>query len=316
MARKTLNTKSIKTIAQATEHFLLQSKPNLKESTFSRYSFICERHIVPYFEGLDITELNSEHISSFTQDKLSNGGLTGKPMSPKTINDMVCVLIQIAKISCELDVSTNRLIYKQNDINVFTETEYDRLKTYLAIGLDNKKLGIVVAMLTGIRIGELCALKWDNIDLNNGIITIDKTMQRIKVTADMGKAKTKIIIDSPKSIASMRAIPIPSTLHRKLEEFQASDSTYLLTNTTDYIEPRIYQRHFKNYLEACNIKDKNFHALRHTFATRAISKEMDIKTLSILLGHTDVGFTMKRYVHPNMEHKRAQIEKFAVDFNN
>jgi len=99
-----------------------------------------------------------------------------------------------------------------------------------------------------------------------------------------------------------------------LQKFKAKPDTYLLTNTKKYIEPRSYQKHFKNYLNACNIKDNKFHALRHTFATRAIAKEMDIKTLSVLLGHTDVSFTMKTYVHPNLEHKRNQIEKLATGF--
>jgi len=139
-------------------------------------------------------------------------------------------------------------------------------------------------------------------------------MQRIKSTDDTGKAKTKIIIDTPKSKASIRSIPIHSTLLDILKNLQSCDNSYILTNTGNYIEPRTYSRHFKDYLKACEIKDNNFHTLRHTFATMAISSGMDIKTLSMLLGHTDVSFTMERYVHPNMEHRRTQIEKLAVGF--
>jgi len=218
------------------------------------------------------------------------------------------------KIYCNSNIDFDKLSYKQSEISIFTEPEYNKLKAYLAISEDNKKLGIIVAMLTGIRIGELCALKWENIDLKHEVITINKTMQRIKIADNTGATKTKVIIDTPKSNASIRAIPIPQILLHKLEMFKSKENTYLLTNTTDYIEPRIYQRHFKSYLEACSIKDNNFHTLRHTFATMAISRGIDIKTVSILLGHTDVGFTMKRYVHPNMEHKREQIEKLAMGF--
>ena len=314
MAKKTQNKRGIKTIEQATKDFLEQSRQKLKESTFSRYSFICERHIIPYFKDMELNNLDDEAVNNFIQDKLNNGGLTGKPLSPKTVNDMTCVLLQIVKDYCKLGDDIEKPSYKQNDVNIFTETEYNQLKAYLSIGVDNKKLGIIVAMLTGIRIGELCALTWRNIDLDNGIIFINKTMQRVKNTDATKKAKTKIIIDNPKSNASMRKIPIPEILLNKLKGFKSKESTYLLTNTTDYIEPRIYQRHFKACLQECTIKDNNFHTLRHTFATLAISRGVDIKTVSILLGHTDVAFTMKRYVHPNMEHKRLQIEKLAIDF--
>jgi len=314
MVNKTRNKRAINTIEQATKDFLAQSKSKLKESTFSRYSFICERHIIPYFKGMNLDRLNTESINNFVQYKLNNGGLTSKPMSPKTINDMTCLLLQIAKSYCKLDITIDKLSYNQNEISIFTESEYNKLKAYLTIGTDSKKLGIIVAMLTGVRIGELCALKWENINLDSGVITIDKTMQRIKITADIEKAKTRIIIDKPKSNASTRAIPIPEILLHKLQGFKSSNNTYLLTNTTDYIEPRIYQRHFKGYLQACSIRDNNFHTLRHTFATMAISRGVDIKTVSLLLGHTDISFTMKRYVHPNMEHKRQQMEKLAIDF--
>jgi len=312
MAQKARNNRNISTVEQAAKDFL--AKSTLKESTFSRYSFICERHIIPYFEGITLDKLSSESINNFTQHKQKNGGLTGMPLSPKTINDMTCLLIQIIRNYCKFDPSIEKLACQQSEIKIFNETEYNKLKAYLSIGTDNKKMGIILVMLTGIRIGELCALKWENVDLINEVIYINKTMQRIKDTTKIGKAKTKIIEDTPKSNASIRTIPISSILLRKLKEFKANDNTYLLTNTTNYIEPRIYQRHFKNYLEACNIKDNNFHVLRHTFATRAVTRAMDIKTLSVLLGHTDVSFTMKRYVHPNMEHKREQIEKLAIGF--
>ena len=309
----------VRTMEEATKIFLSKSKIKLekdkiKESTFSRYSFLCERHIIPYFRDIDLDSLNEEYINEFIQYKLNHGGLEGKSLSNKTTNDIICLLMQIVKNYCKVDSDIEKPSYKLNEVTIFSEAEYNKLKAYLAVGTDNKKLGIIVAMLTGIRIGELCALKWGNIDLISEVIIINKTMQRIKNTDSNNKSKTKIIIDTPKSDTSIRKIPIPAILLSKLEKFKANDNTYLLTNTTNYIEPRIYQRHFKNYLSESDIKDNNFHTLRHTFATMAISRGVDIKTVSLLLGHTDVSFTMKRYIHPNIEHKRAQIEKLAVGF--
>jgi integrase len=307
-----------RTLDEITKDFLAKAKKRLKESTFSRYSFICERHIIPYFNDIELGKVNAKIINKFIQYKLKDGGLSGNPMSPKTVSDIVCLLLQIIRGYSKSGVDTvmdiEKPSYRPSEISIFTEVEYNRLKAYLSIGTDSKKLGIITAMLTGIRIGELCALKWQDIDLVTGIIAIDKTIQRINVAEGKATQKTKIVIDTPKSPASIRKIPIPEILIDKLMKFKSSGNTYLLTNTSSYIEPRIYQRHFKSYLEACDIKDNNFHTLRHTFATRAIEKGVDIKTLSVTLGHSDVSFTMKRYVHPNMEHKRVQIEKIASGF--
>ena len=302
----------LRTVEDATKGFL--SNPKLKASTLSQYRFTCNRHILPYFKDTELSRLNNEVINGFIQEKINSIGLHGKPLSPKTINDITCLLVQIIRNHSQFDIDIKKPRHRQEEISVFAKDEYDRLKTYLSIETDSKKLGIIIAMLTGLRIGELCALKWENIDLENGAIFIDKTIQRIKSTDTTVKAKTRIIIDAPKSIASIRAIPTPLVLLTLLKGFQASNSSYVLTNTTKFIEPRVYQRHFKGYLKACNVRSHKFHALRHTFATMAISKGIDIKTLSMLLGHTDVSFTMRRYVHPNMEHKRIQIEKLAVGF--
>ncbi|MCL2611467.1 MAG: site-specific integrase [Defluviitaleaceae bacterium] len=304
----------IKTIEYATKDFLTKAKSKLKESTFSRYSFICERHIVPYFQGVQLNQLSNQDITDFIQYKLKNGGLRGTPLSPKTINDMVCLLAQIIKNYSKFDIDIEKPQYIQEEISIFTEAEYSKLKSYLSIGTDSKKLGIIIAMLTGLRVGELCALKWENIDLERGTIFINKTIQRIKNTDRTARAKTKVIIDTPKSKTSIRTIPIQGILLSKLAQFQANSGSYVLTNTKKYIEPRVYQRHFKAYLGACAIREYNFHVLRHTFATTAISNGTELKALSMILGHSDVGFTMQCYVHPNLEHRRIQIEKVAIGF--
>jgi len=303
-----------KTIEQAVKAYLIKEKSKLKQSTFSRYSFICERHIIPYFQGIQLDQINNQTINDFIQYKLRRGGLRETSLSPKTVNDMVCLLTQIIKKHIQLDLDIEKPQYRQEEITVLADPELNSLKSYLTIGTDSKKLGIFIAMLTGIRIGELCALKWENVDLEQGTIFINETMQRVKMTDNSSKRKTKIIIDTPKSPASIRRLPIPEILVATLRRFKADNDFFVLTNTKKYIEPRVYQRQFKSYLEACSIRDYNFHVLRHTFATMAIAKGVDIKTLSVLLGHTDVSFTMKRYVHPNMEHKRLQIEKLAVGF--
>jgi len=290
------------------------TKAKLKESTYSRYSFLCEKHILSYFENMEVSKINNECINKFINYKLKNGGLDGEPLSPKTVNDMVCLLLQILKPYRYFDMDIEKPSCRQKEVSIFTKKEYNKLKEYLSIGTDSKKLGIIVAMLTGIRIGELCALKWEHIDLENATISINNTIQRIKTNDAKGSKKTKIIIDTPKSDMSIRSIPIPEILLAKLIKFKADNNSYILTNSPQYIEPRVYMRHFKECLQSCKIKDNNFHTLRHTFATMAIARGIDIKTVSVLLGHSDVAFTMKIYVHPDIEHRRVQIEKLAIGF--
>ena len=303
-------------IEEITHFFLLQkTEQNLKESSLSQYNFLCERYIVPFFKNLAPNELTNDTIKKF-MEHLKNEGLKGQPLAPKTINDITSLAIQVIKSYCNFEINIKKPSYSQSEITVFTETECQKLKTFISTRTTSKKLGIMIAMLTGIRIGELCALKWEDIDLQNGVMHITKTMQRVrkKATDTKTKAKTKIIIDTPKSISSIRTIPLPIILINKLKKFKGKPDTYVLTNTKKYIEPRTYQRNFKAFLNACGVKDNNFHTLRHTFATLAVALEMDIKTLSVLLGHSNVSFTMKIYVHPNLEHKRNQMEKVAVGF--
>jgi len=305
---------SMKTVRQATVDFLSAVKPKVKESTYAHYSFICEKHIIPYFGNFRVDRLNNDIINQFVGFKLQKGSLNGGALSSKTANNITGVFIQILKKQGIVLSEIERPSIKQTDVKVLTDKEYDRLLNNLFIDTDNKKLGLMIAMLTGIRQGELCALQWRDIDFDNEIIRITKTIQRVTVTDETDSRKTKIIIDTPKSDKSIREIPIASLLLKKLLEFKDTGKRYILTGNEKYIEPRNYQTFFKGILKACNLSESNFHILRHTFATRAVNKGIDIKTISAILGHADVGFTMKMYVHPSMEQKKEQIERLTANF--
>ncbi|MDR1628696.1 MAG: site-specific integrase [Oscillospiraceae bacterium] len=302
------------TVEYAIDSFLASVKPKIKESTYARYVFVCEKHIIPYFKACRINRLNYEIINEFIKIKLEKGSLKNTPLSSKTVNDIICILIQAIKkpykISFDIDIPSIKL----PKVSVLSEKDYNKLLSYLFIGTDIKKLGLIIAMLTGMRLGELCALQWEDIDLNNEVIRVTKTMQRVNVTDKNDSRKTKIIIDTPKSETSTRLVPVPSILSDKLRELNSDNGAYVLTGNAKYAEPRNYQTYFKKMLNECNLQDSNFHMLRHTFATRAVAKGMDVKTLSEILGHADVSFTLKMYIHPSLEQKKEQIEKIAVDF--
>lgn len=170
-------------------------------------------------------------------------------------------------------------------------------------------------MHTGIRIGELCGLKGGDFNFTNETFEIHRTISRIRNTESTPEhqdAKTKVIIDTPKSTSSLRTIPVPRQLLSLLKRQHLSPDEYLMTGTIHYTEPRNVQRRFKNILEKCDLPPVTFHSLRHSFATRCIEKGADSKALSEILGHSSVKITLDIYVHSNMEQKREYINQLTI----
>lgn len=176
-----------------------------------------------------------------------------------------------------------------------------------------KNIGILISLFTGLRIGELCALTWENISIENENIHVNRTLQRIQiVNADeQSSSKTQIIITSPKSVCSIRTIPLPKSIISVLQKIEVKEGYLLTGNIEKYVEPRSMQYHFKKVLSKCGIEIVNFHVLRHTFATRCIELGFDVKTLSELLGHSNVNITMSRYVHPSFELKKENMQRLS-----
>ena len=184
----------------------------------------------------------------------------------------------------------------------------------MKLSLDHKRLGVLLAFYAGVRLGELCALQWSDIDFSTGILHISKTLQRIKDTDPTSARKTKMVIDVPKSNSSIREIPLPAFLLCLLKQWSKGQpsTSYVLSGKAKYIDPRVYQDNFKAYLKLAKIPVYNFHASRHTFATRAKDNQMDDKTLSELLGHSSVRFTLETYVRSTIDTKRASMERYAA----
>jgi integrase len=186
-----------------------------------------------------------------------------------------------------------------------------------AKGLKNTTgLGVMISLFTGIRIGELCSLKWNDISLEEGIIKINKTLQRIHNCGQGGNNKTLINIDTPKCECSVREIPLPGFLvcHMAQLKKHMQDEDYVLSGNHQYVEPRLCQYRFKKFIKKAGIEDINYHALRHTFATRCVELGIDVKTISELLGHSNVNITLNRYVHPAFERRKNCIETLANAF--
>ena len=186
--------------------------------------------------------------------------------------------------------------------------QYKQKKTYNPTNTD---LGIMLALYTGMRLGEICALKWEDIDLEHKIIHVRHTISRIKNQDPSVDAKTVLILDTPKTKTSRRDIPISSKLFRFLDMAHRNECNYVISGDTNFMSPRTFEYRFQKKLDCCGVPRINFHGLRHTFATRCIERGVDIKSLSEILGHANVGITLNTYVHSSMDQKRKQIEKLS-----
>ena len=297
--------------------WLLLSKTRVKESTYVKYSNSIKNHIEPSLGKYELQNISTSIVEQFVLEKLTRGNLkSGKPLSNKTVSEFLIIIKDTLnyaqsegiKVHCQLDrISVKKKIH---EMRVLDEFEVQRLISNLEINIDRCKLGVLICLLTGIRIGELCALKWKNISLDEKFIRIDSTMQRLQYTTEHEISKTHIIITEPKSNAAIRIIPIQDALAYTMKAFQGHPESYLLTGSSkNYIEPRTMQMRFKSYLKESHINDANFHSLRHTFATRCIELGFDIKSLSEVLGHTSVRTTLDKYVHSSMERKRYDMNR-------
>ena len=298
-----------KNISQIADLWKEEKRQFVKKSTFAAYSLIVETHLQPAFGNL--TAITEKDVQDFVLHKL-NGGL-----SQKTIKDMLIVLRMILKFGAK----KNYCVYAPIDVIFPTDRERQELEV-LSIANQKKimrfveenftfrNLGIFICLSTGIRIGEICALTWDDIDTENGVIHIRKTIQRIYVKEN-GIKKTELLIDTPKTATSMRDIPMIKDLYEILKPLKkvVNNDYFVLTNEATPTEPRTYRNYYKKLLDKLGIPPIKFHGLRHSFATRCIESKCDYKTVSVILGHSNISTTLNLYVHPNYEQKKKCIDK-------
>lgn len=262
-------------------------------------------------------DISRETVASYIAELLVKGGHCGTGLAPKTVNSIISVMKNIfeyASVNKNLSlISFKGLNAKQNQkpIRILSTTEQNNLNEYLLKNPGNTSLGILLSLYTGLRVGELCALKWEDVSFDDKCIHVHKTMQRIQ-NLNGSDEKTVVIISKPKSDCSIRDVPIPDRLFSIMQDYQKEPDTYILTGMKNlYIEPRTMQYRFKSTLKKAGISPANFHALRHTFATRCIELGFDIKSLSEILGHALVNITLNRYVHPSMELKQKNMNMLS-----
>ena len=287
--------------------WLADKQQYVKTSTYCAYSLLLSNHLKPVFaKEQDVTE---ELVQAFVLGKLQQG------LSRNSVKDMLMVLKMVLKYAAkhgympwrQIDINfpTER---RQNEVKTLSRADQRRLMDHIQANFSFMNLGIYICLSAGLRIGELCALTWDDLDTDAGVVRISKTLQRIYMK---DKGCTEVIIGTPKSKNSVREIPLAKELQRFIKPLKkvVNGSFYVLTNSSSPTEPRSYRNHYRRLMQQLDLPLLKFHGLRHSFATRCIESKCDYKTVSVLLGHSGISTTLNLYVHPNLDQKKKCIER-------
>lgn len=306
-------TKSFKEIVT---EWKVMKKNFVKKSTYSAYVLALENHLLPYFGNMMF--IKESDVQNFALYKHNSG------LGYKSIKDVIIVLKMVLKYGAkkgytavpawDIIIPSER---KNENIEVFTVDTQKRVMQYIKKNFTFKNFGIYLCLSSGLRIGEVCALQWKDLDVVAGVISVHKTIGRIYVIEENKTKHTEILIDTPKTRNSVRDVPMPNELIRIVKPLMkvVNPEYYILTNEKLPIEPRTYRNYYKKLMSQLNIPKLKFHGLRHSFATRCIECNCDYKTVSVILGHSNISTTLNLYVHPNYDQKKKCINKMFKSIN-
>ena len=293
--------------SQCCEEWLELKKNLVKESTYFNYKFIVEKHIKPVLGDKTLLEIKQYDMSNFIKIKKEEGITTSLKEMLVRVKSILKYTQKKYSINFDFDFSSGYVARVQK-LEVFTEKEKHKLEKYITSTKDIRHLGVLISLYTGLRIGEVCGLKWKDIDLENKEISVERTIQRLYIE----KGTSKVVNTLPKTIKSVRKIPISKTLIDILSttKKQYDSECFVITGEKDRsYEPFSYRNVYKKLLKDCGLQYRKYHCLRHFFATRCIKVGMDIKSLSEILGHSNIGTTMNIYVHSSYEIKKKYIDR-------
>lgn len=304
--------KEVKTFAEVARAWLANKEQFVKRGTYAIYALQIEKHLLPIFGTHQA--VSEEEAQGFILDKLQSG------LSLKTTKDLIILLKMILRyaikmygwqyVEMELKYPTACMA---PHIEVLPRTHQRKIMQYVREHFTFRNLGILICLSTGMRIGEICALKWSDIDLMEGVIRVSRSLQRIYMLRLDGTRYTEIVESTPKTSNSMREIPLSRDLKAIIKPLSKIVNTdyYVLTNEGKPTEPRTYRMYYRALMQELDMPRLKFHGLRHSFATRCIESGCDYKTVSALLGHANISTTLNLYVHPNLDQKRRVIDQMT-----
>lgn len=304
------------TYGEILEHWQKANKIKHKTATNIKYDYMIDKHIKPILKDVKLGKINTGMLNDFLLDKLYNGRIDNKGgLSPSYVRTMMIIINSSLVYSYEQGYS-NFIRAKvplppipKEDPKILSMTEQKKLEQYIIDNLTPTNIGIMIALRTGLRVGEICALTWSNIDFDSRTLHVGNTIVR---TNSKGDFNCPFIIDKPKTLTSIRDVPISDFLVNLLQKIKCnSKSEFVVSEKATFISPTTFEYRYHKTLRLSGIKDINFHGLRHTFATRCIEAGIDDKTLSEILGHSNVSITLNTYVHSSLELKRQQMDKLS-----
>lgn len=304
--------------AELASQWLISVSFGLKESTLEHYRYTLNRYLLPIFGEKQLSVLNEQELEQGILRIISAADGRHKPLGASSSRECLTMLRRICKYASHLHlIRTIEIMVKlpqmeRKQTNTLSAQEQASVQAFVLNRPTARKVGLLLQMQLGLRIGEVCGLQWGDFDFKAGTLTIRRTVCRIYC----GVGQTKIVIQPPKTKSSSREIPIPQGLVAVLQALQGTvtpDTWFLSGSTKKPVEPRCYRKSIRSYLRCAAVRQVHPHALRHTFATTCLQTGCDIKTLSEMMGHTDPNITLKRYVHSDMKRKRSEIERiFSV----
>lgn len=296
------------------DEWLALRRGEVRESTYIKYSAMLEKHIKPKLGKYALPALDTKAVEDFKWGLLDIDGL-----SPKTVKDIMLVLRAVLTYTSKqfpglfLPVEFHYPKIDRKEMRVLSPDEQKRLVSCLLTELDECRFGILLALLTGMRLGELCALRWENVSVPERTIKICATMQRLKNMEQDAEARTRLWTGKPKSDTSCRVIPMSEEAAGLCGRMQRyGPAAYILTGTGEPMEPRTLQYRLEKYTRECGLEDVHFHTLRHSFATRCVEVGFELKSLSEILGHANTSITLDRYIHSSLDLKRENMNKLSL----
>lgn len=298
------------TLRELADLWKKDKRPYVKQSTYAAYALIVENQIIPAFGSLHaVTERD---VQTFVIDRLNSG------LSQKYVKDILVVLKMIVRFGekhnrlqhCDWDIKFPPTPGKQ-DMEVLTPSNHRKILYYISKNFTFRNLGIYICLTTGLRIGEVCGLKWSDLDVARSMLKVQRTVERIYLPEENEGRHSRIVINTPKTPTSTREIPINKNLLAMIRPLQkvVNNDYYVISNDVVPIEPRTYRNYYMRLMKQLGIPPLKFHGLRHSFATRCIESRCDYKTVSVILGHADISTTLNLYVHPGAEQKKKCIDK-------
>lgn len=317
---------SITSFSELGMKWLKNIRISVKESTFTRYARILDKYIFPLIGYISLKKISQQLIDCFSDEIIKRGGLRGKPLSAKTVCDIMIVFKSVIKFGIEynlLSVSSEKIKLPQKTrpkIRILSDSCQQQIEKTIMKKDDLISLGIFIALYLGLRIGEICALKWSDFDFKNHLLKVERTVERISNLDLKNAPKTKLIISEPKTESSYRIIPLSEFVFCRIYHFYEKTAKEALGDFNHYFimsgsgkicDPHNFYYKYKKFLKENISEEYTFHSLRHTFATRCVEVGFDTKTLSEILGHKSVTTTLAVYVHPTIKQKRAEMDKLS-----